>query len=109
MQSSVIKFSLRETLSFVVHLPTLVSLYFFYSKFFIFLVSFFRMLAKDELVAILEKCVDVLISSSAKSLRKALEKLERYVQLLKNLEGTEFLLDILIPLLFSAAILTEEM
>ncbi|XP_058031311.1 origin recognition complex subunit 3 isoform X1 [Ahaetulla prasina] len=46
-----------------------------------------RMLAKDELVAILEKCVDILISSSAKCLRKALEKLEKYVQLLKNLEG----------------------
>lgn len=66
------------------------------------------MLAKDELVATLEKCVDILISSSAKCLRKALEKLEEYVHLLKNLEGIEVLLDILIPLLFSAAILTEE-
>ncbi|XP_063168352.1 origin recognition complex subunit 3 [Candoia aspera] len=47
-----------------------------------------RMLAKDELMAILEKCVEILKSSSAKCLRKPLEKLEGFVDLLRNLEET---------------------
>lgn len=92
VQSPVIKLSLRKTIFCSTFAYTCLTILFSYSKFFVFLVSVFRMLAKDELVATLEKCVDILTSSSAKCLRKALEKLERYVHQLKNLEGTAVLL-----------------
>ncbi|KAH0622133.1 hypothetical protein JD844_024158 [Phrynosoma platyrhinos] len=45
-----------------------------------------RMLAKDELEAILEKCVEILKSSPAKHLGNPLEKLEEYLSQLKNPE-----------------------
>ncbi|XP_042299417.1 origin recognition complex subunit 3-like isoform X1 [Sceloporus undulatus] len=45
-----------------------------------------RMLAKDELEAILEKCVEILKSSPANHLGHPLEKLEEYLSQLKNPE-----------------------
>ena len=45
------------------------------------------MLAKDELVVILGKCLEILTSSSAKQLGTAAEKLEEYLGQLKNFEG----------------------
>ncbi|XP_020645859.1 origin recognition complex subunit 3 isoform X1 [Pogona vitticeps] len=46
-----------------------------------------RMLAKDELVVILEKCLEILTSSSAKQLGTPAEKLEEYLGQLKNFEA----------------------
>ncbi|KAM4772025.1 origin recognition complex subunit 3 [Rhinophrynus dorsalis] len=45
-----------------------------------------RMLAKDELVATLQKCIDVLKPYSGKMLGSALEKLEEFLILFQNLE-----------------------
>lgn len=45
------------------------------------------MLAKDELVAILENCLEVVISSPAKLLGEAAEKLKEYLGRFRNLEG----------------------
>ncbi|XP_060092889.1 origin recognition complex subunit 3 isoform X2 [Heteronotia binoei] len=47
-----------------------------------------RMLAKDELIAILKKCVEIITSSSVKCLGSCTEKLEEYLGQFKNLEGT---------------------
>nr|XP_056712124.1 origin recognition complex subunit 3 isoform X2 [Euleptes europaea] len=48
-----------------------------------------RMLAKDELVAILKKCVEIITSSSAKCLASCTEKLEEYLGQFKNLEDAQ--------------------
>ncbi|KAJ6665801.1 hypothetical protein lerEdw1_001273 [Lerista edwardsae] len=47
-----------------------------------------RMLAKDELVTILENCLEVIISSPAKLLGETVEKLEEYLGRFRNLEET---------------------
>ncbi|XP_029451295.1 origin recognition complex subunit 3 isoform X2 [Rhinatrema bivittatum] len=47
-----------------------------------------RMLAKDELVATLRKCVEILKSSACKELSKALKKLEEFLSRFHNLEGS---------------------
>ncbi|XP_053314572.1 origin recognition complex subunit 3 [Spea bombifrons] len=49
--------------------------------------SLLRMLAKDELVATLQKCVDELKPSSGKQLGDALVKLEEFLFFFQNLEG----------------------
>ncbi|XP_066468688.1 origin recognition complex subunit 3 isoform X2 [Tiliqua scincoides] len=51
-------------------------------------VQLVRMLAKDELVAILENCREVIISSPAKHLGDSAEKLEEYLGRFRNLEET---------------------
>uniref|UniRef100_A0A8D0KFZ6 Origin recognition complex subunit 3 n=1 Tax=Salvator merianae TaxID=96440 RepID=A0A8D0KFZ6_SALMN len=48
-----------------------------------------RMLAKDELVNSLEKCVEIITSSPAKHLGDAPEKLEEYLRQFKNLEEAD--------------------
>ncbi|XP_053143267.1 origin recognition complex subunit 3 isoform X2 [Hemicordylus capensis] len=45
-----------------------------------------RMLAKDELVAILEKCVEIIASSSATHLENSAKKLEEYLDQFKKFE-----------------------
>ncbi|XP_030051502.1 origin recognition complex subunit 3 [Microcaecilia unicolor] len=47
-----------------------------------------RMLAKDELVAALQKCVEILNSSSCKQLSKALKKLEEFLDRFHGHEGS---------------------
>ncbi|XP_015280229.1 PREDICTED: origin recognition complex subunit 3 [Gekko japonicus] len=46
-----------------------------------------RMLAKEELIANLKKCVEIITSSSAKCLGSCTEKLEEYLGQFKNLEA----------------------
>ncbi|XP_077160919.1 origin recognition complex subunit 3 isoform X2 [Paroedura picta] len=48
-----------------------------------------RMLAKDELIAILKKCVEIITSSSTKCLGSCIEKLEEYLDQFKNLEDDQ--------------------
>uniref|UniRef100_A0A8D0L1B6 Origin recognition complex subunit 3 n=1 Tax=Sphenodon punctatus TaxID=8508 RepID=A0A8D0L1B6_SPHPU len=51
------------------------------------LILFIRMLAKDELVAILQKCVEIIMSSSGKQLGNTAEKLEEFLAQFQNPEG----------------------
>ncbi|KAL8186238.1 UNVERIFIED_CONTAM: Origin recognition complex subunit 3 [Gekko kuhli] len=48
-----------------------------------------RMLAKDEVIAILKKCVEIITSSSAKCLGSCAEKLEEYLGQFKSLEAAD--------------------
>ncbi|XP_054840607.1 origin recognition complex subunit 3 isoform X2 [Eublepharis macularius] len=48
-----------------------------------------RMLAKDELIAILQKCIEIITLSSARCLGNSTEKLEEYLDHFKNLEATD--------------------
>ncbi|KAM9155303.1 origin recognition complex subunit 3 isoform 1-T1 [Pangshura tecta] len=52
-------------------------------------VQLLRMLAKDELVAILQKCVEIFISSSGKQFSNTVEKLEEFLARFQNLEVAE--------------------
>ncbi|XP_065446243.1 origin recognition complex subunit 3 isoform X5 [Chrysemys picta bellii] len=52
-------------------------------------VQLLRMLAKDELVAILQKCVEIFISSSGKQFSNTVEKLEEFLARFQNLEIAE--------------------
>ncbi|XP_034621955.1 origin recognition complex subunit 3 isoform X2 [Trachemys scripta elegans] len=50
-------------------------------------VQLLRMLAKDELVAILQKCVEIFISSPGKQFSNTVEKLEEFLARFQNLEA----------------------
>lgn len=47
----------------------------------------YRLLAKDELVATLKKCVDILKSGKTKKMRSALQQLEDYVVKFEQLDS----------------------
>uniref|UniRef100_A0A8C0G3N7 Origin recognition complex subunit 3 n=1 Tax=Chelonoidis abingdonii TaxID=106734 RepID=A0A8C0G3N7_CHEAB len=53
-------------------------------------IQLLRMLAKDELVAILQKCAEIFISSSGKQFSNTVEKLEEFLARFQNLEGEHF-------------------
>uniref|UniRef100_A0A8C4VHZ5 Origin recognition complex subunit 3 n=1 Tax=Gopherus evgoodei TaxID=1825980 RepID=A0A8C4VHZ5_9SAUR len=50
-------------------------------------IQLLRMLAKDELVAILQKCAEIFISPSGKQFSNTVEKLEEFLARFQNLEG----------------------
>lgn len=72
------------------------AVYCVYNKLLTLLGCFFRMMAKDELVVILEKCVEIITSSPSEHLKIPSEKLKQYLDQFRNLEGIlyQFVLEI---------------
>lgn len=52
------------------------------------IVSFYRLMAKDELVALLQKCVVILSSSKSKKMKAALGQLQNYLAKFDQLDST---------------------